>query len=162
MLNLKINDMRTIGLNNSNLEQVSHQLNQLLADYQIYYQNLRAMHWLVKGPNFFQLHEAFEKLYTEAADKIDEIAERILIIGYQPLHTFKDYLAKASISELSEVGKESELIDRVKQDVLTLLNQERKIVKTASEASDEGTIALLTELIPKQEKLLWMLDAMQN
>ncbi len=154
--------MRTIGLNNSNLEQVSQQLNQLLADYQIHYQNLRSMHWLVKGANFFQLHEAFEKLYTEAANKIDEIAERILILGYQPLHTFKDYLANASISELSEVGKESELINRLKQDVLVLLNHERKIVKIASEASDEGTIALLTELIPEQEKLLWMLNAMQN
>ncbi len=154
--------MKTIGLNNSNLEQVSNQLNQLLADYQVYYQNLRAMHWLVKGPNFFQLHEAFEKLYTQAADKIDEIAERILIIGYKPLHSFRDYLANAGISELADVGSETELIARVKQDVLALLEQERKIVETASEASDEGTIALLTELIPEQEKLLWMLDAMQN
>lgn len=154
--------MKTIGLNNSNLEQISNGLNQLLADYQIYYQNLRSMHWLVKGSNFFQLHEAFEKLYTEAASTIDEIAERILIIGFQPIHTFKDYLANASITELAEIGTELSLVERVKQDVLVLLEQERKIVEIASEAADEGTIAMLTELIPGQEKLLWMLDAMSK
>ena len=154
--------MSTIGLNKTNLEQVSNQLNQLLADYQIYYQNLRTMHWLVKGPNFFQLHVAFEKLYTEAADKIDEIAERILIIGFKPFHTFQDYLSTAKINELKLVGKESELIEKVKQDVLALLEQERKVVETASGVADEGTVAMMTELIPEQEKLLWMLNAMQN
>jgi len=163
MLNLKNESrMNTIGLNKSNLEQVANQLNILLSDYQVYYQNLRTMHWLVKGPNFFQLHEAFKKLYTEAADKIDEIAERILIIGYSPLHTFQDYLANAGIDELKEVGDESELINRVKQDVLALLKRERRIVEIASEVADEGTVALLTEIIPEQEKLLWMLDAMQR
>ncbi len=154
--------MKTIGLNSSNLEKVANSLNQLLADYQIYYQNLRAMHWLVKGPNFIQLHQTFEQLYTDAADKIDEIAERILIIGFKPLHRYNEYLEKASISELAEVGKESELISQVEKDVSILLKQERHVIESASEASDEGTIALLSELIPAHEKLIWMLNAMQN
>jgi len=153
--------MNAIGLNNSNLEQVSNKLNTLLADYQIHYQNLRSMHWLVKGPNFFELHSAFEKMYNDAAEKIDEIAERVLIIGFEPLHTFKQYLSNAELSELEYVGTASELVERVKQDVSHLLSSERGILKVAADASDEGTVALLTELIPQQEKLLWMLSAMQ-
>lgn len=161
MLNLKENKMNAIGLNNSNLEQVSNKLNTLLADYQIHYQNLRSMHWLVKGPNFFELHSAFEKMYNDAAEKIDEIAERILIIGFKPLHTFKQYLSNAKLAEIEQVGASSELIERVKQDVSHLLSEERNILKLAADVSDEGTVALLTELIPQQEKLLWMLSAMQ-
>ncbi|MDF1546501.1 MAG: DNA starvation/stationary phase protection protein [Bacteroidales bacterium] len=154
--------MNAIGLNNSNLEQVSNKLNGLLADYQIHYQNLRTMHWLVKGPNFFELHKAFESMYLDAAEKVDEIAERILIIGYQPLHTFSDYLDKSSITELQSVGNAGELIERVSEDILQLLKQEREIIRLAADASDEGTVAMLTEILPQQEKLLWMLSAMQN
>ena len=69
--------MNNIGLSKGHLENVANKLNKLLSDYQIHYQNLRAMHWLVKGPNFFQLHEAFEKMYDDAAEKIDEIAKQL-------------------------------------------------------------------------------------
>ena len=154
--------MDNIGLSKGHLENVANKLNKLLSDYHIHYQNLRAMHWLVKGPNFFQLHEAFEKMYDDAAEKIDEIAERVLILGFKPLHKYEQYLSNAEIKELEEVGNEGQLIERVKQDLQVLLKQEREVDESASDASDEGTIALMTELIPEQEKLLWMLNAMQN
>ena len=56
-------------------------LNQLLADYQVFYQKLRTYHWTVRGPMFFDLHLKFEELYLDAAIKVDEIAERVLAIG---------------------------------------------------------------------------------
>ena len=76
-------------MNNKN-QKVAEELNKLLADYQIFYQNLRGLHWNVTGNAFFMLHEKYEELYNEASEVIDEIAERILMIGGQPLHTFGD------------------------------------------------------------------------
>jgi starvation-inducible DNA-binding protein len=73
-------------------QNVIENLNKLLADYQIYYQNLRGLHWNVKGAMFFMLHEKFEEYYNEASEVVDEIVERILMIGGQPLHTFTEYL----------------------------------------------------------------------
>ena len=56
-------------------------LQQLLADFQIHYANLRGFHWNIKGHGFFVLHGKFEDLYNGAAEKVDEIAERILMLG---------------------------------------------------------------------------------
>jgi starvation-inducible DNA-binding protein len=57
----------------------------------LYYQNLRGIHWNIKGRAFFDLHVKFEELYNDANMKVDEIAERILTLGETPLHTFDDY-----------------------------------------------------------------------
>ncbi|MCK5456330.1 MAG: DNA starvation/stationary phase protection protein, partial [Melioribacteraceae bacterium] len=97
-----------IGLEVENSNQVAEALNELLANHQIYYQNLRGFHWLILGKNFFQLHEKYEALYNEAADTIDEIAERILMLGGTPLHTFADYLDKANLKSVQNIRSSKE------------------------------------------------------
>ena len=67
-----------LHLDEKKVESVVAALKQLLADYQIFYTNLRGFHWNVKGKGFFTLHAKYEELYNDAAEKIDEIAERIL------------------------------------------------------------------------------------
>ena len=62
-----------IGLDSENAQQVVNLLNELLANYQIYYQNLRGFHWNVRGNRFFVLHAKFEELYNDAIEKVDEI-----------------------------------------------------------------------------------------
>lgn len=44
-----MNNKNPIGLNQKNSEQITYALNILLADHQIFYQNLRAFHWLMLG-----------------------------------------------------------------------------------------------------------------
>ena len=63
-------------------------LQQLLADFQIHYANLRGFHWNIKGHGFFVLHSKFEDLYNGAAEKVDEIAERILMLGGTPANNY--------------------------------------------------------------------------
>ena len=65
-----------IKLNESGVANVVSALHQLLADFQVYYTNLRGFHWNIKGHGFFVLHEKFESMYDDAAEKVDEIAER--------------------------------------------------------------------------------------
>lgn len=148
-----------IGLEVENSNQVAEALNELLANHQIYYQNLRGFHWLILGKNFFQLHGKYEELYNETANTIDEIAERILMIGGTPLHTFESYLEKGNLKPVQNIrsGKESMVI--VEQNVLLLLNSIRTILQQASENNDEGTVAIMGELISKYEKQLWMFSA---
>ena len=57
-------------------QEITSQLNPLLADYMVYYQKLRNYHWNVKGHEFFKLHEKFEEGYLQAAEWADDIAER--------------------------------------------------------------------------------------
>ena len=64
-----------IGLDSKQSEVLAAELNVLLANYQLYYQNTRGLHWNIKGKHFFELHVKFEEIYTDAQLKIDLIAE---------------------------------------------------------------------------------------
>ena len=88
-----------IGIDLEKATKLSQKLNGLLANYQLFYQNLRGLHWNIKGKEFFELHLKFEELYEDAVIKVDEIAERILTLEGEPLHTFSDYLQSAEIKE---------------------------------------------------------------
>lgn len=77
-----------LHLNEKKVAGVASALHQLLADFQVHYTNLRGMHWNIKGHGFFVLHEKFESMYDDTAEKIDEIAERILMLGGVPENKF--------------------------------------------------------------------------
>lgn len=145
-----------------NNKELNNQLNQLLSDYQIYYQNLRAFHWLVKGQQFYHLHELFEDFYTQSADDIDEIAERILMIGGKPLHSFDDYLANASLKAEKNLENPSDILPKVIQNSEHLLSSFREILEMAGDAGDEGTVGLMSEFISAAEKKLWMLNSLKG
>ena len=146
-----------LSLDKSATKKISDELQNLLADFQVYYTNLRGFHWHVKGPNFPQLHEQFEELYDEVADQIDEIAERILMLGETPLHNFSDYLKKNEIKEAGVVSDGNEALKLVLDYLKTLIAKERKIVDIASEANDEETVSLIGDYILGQEKTVWLI-----
>ncbi|MBN1820775.1 MAG: DNA starvation/stationary phase protection protein [Prolixibacteraceae bacterium] len=139
--------------------EVKDKLNQLLADYQLYYQNLRGLHWNVKGSMFFMLHEKFEEYYNEAADAVDEIAERILMIGGTPLHTFSDYIKYASIQETENVSDGKEAVYVTLDNSKHLLNRFNEVLEVAEKAGDEATSALMSDFISAAEKRIWMLSS---
>ena len=134
-------------------------LNKLLADYQMYYQNLRGLHWNVKGAMFFMLHEKFEEYYNEASEVADEIAERILTIGGQPLHTFEDYVNTATLPAVANVSNGQKTVEIVLENNQFLLNSFKEILALAGEADDEGTASMMSDLIAATEKRIWMLES---
>ncbi|MDX5435692.1 MAG: DNA starvation/stationary phase protection protein [Pontibacter sp.] len=148
-----------IGLQKADSKEIGERLNELLANYHLYYQNLRGFHWNIKGVHFFQLHAKFEELYNTALTRIDEIAERILTIGQKPLHTFSDYVRVASIKEAGNISGDVETVRATHENLTVLLNLEREILSMAAETGDEGTVALISEDINENEKTLWMLNA---
>lgn len=135
------------------------ELNQLLSDFHIYYQNARGAHWNIKGPRFFELHTKFEELYTEALTNIDEIAERILTIGGRPDHTLETYLKKSNIHSVQDESNDETLVKMIVNNLGTLINQENTIKELASEAGDNETEDMMIGLVNIQEKTLWMFNS---
>ena len=134
-------------------------LQQLLADFQIHYANLRGFHWNIKGHGFFVLHSKFEDLYNGAAEKVDEIAERILMLGGTPANKFSDYLKVANINEVDKVSNGEQALDNILQSISYLIGEERKILSIASQAGDEVTVSMMSDYLKEQEKMVWMLTA---
>ena len=137
----------------------SKELNILLADYHLYYQKLRNYHWNVVGHAFFDLHEKFEELYDDAVLKIDEIAERILTLRYQPASNYSDYLEISNIKETKSDLTDVEMVNNLLEDHGHILKQMSKVVEVAEKADDEGTIDLIGAYIRELETVSWMLDA---
>ena len=79
-------------------------LQQLLADFQVHYMNLRGFHWNIQGHGFFVLHSKFEEMYDDTAEKVDQIAERILMLGGVPSNKFSEYLKIAKVREIDGVS----------------------------------------------------------
>lgn len=151
-----------LGLDKDQLKEVAEELNVLLANFQTYYQNLRGVHWNIKGKRFFELHLKFEELYNVANTQIDEIAERILTLGFTPLHTFADYVRVASVPVGQDVWDDDKAVRLVINSLTELLKIERKLLQISDDAQDEGSNAMVSGFITEQEKTIWMLKSYLN
>lgn len=151
--------MNYLGFDKNEVTNTVKQLNQLLANYHIYYQNLRNFHWNIEGENFFALHTEFEALYNDARVKIDEIAERILTLRHRPLSTISDYMKLSEIKEAKVIVEDREMVLIVLNNHKILIKNFRKTLEAASKSDDEGTVDMIGSFLENMEKSSWMLDA---
>ncbi|HET8815871.1 MAG TPA: Dps family protein [Pseudidiomarina sp.] len=154
-----MSQLNVIGLERDNAEQLAERLNELLANYQIFYMNVRGFHWNVKGRDFFELHVKFEETYNDLLLKIDEIAERILTLGQRPLHAYSTYIKSSTIQETKDVHDGQACVREVLESYKTTIRLQREILDLANQSDDEGTSALMSDYIKEQEKTAWMLNA---
>jgi len=103
-----------IALDATQSEALAKKLNHLLADYHIFYMNVRGYHWNIKGEKFFELHVKFEELYTDLTVKIDEIAERILTLGFTPLHAYSDFIRTSDIPEKKDISDGMQAVNEIR------------------------------------------------
>ena len=149
---------KEISLEEKEVRPIVDQLNDLLANYHIHYQKLRGCHWNVKGSHFFTLHVKFEELYTNAQLTIDELAERILTLGKSPYSTFKEYIRISKLKEINTIGmKDTDMVLAIMDDFSKLIEMEREIMTSTSEAGDDGTNDLINSFMQFKEKNNWML-----
>lgn len=149
----------SIGLDSEKSEKLASLLNELLANYSVFYQNTRGYHWNIKGEKFFELHVKFEELYNDLILKIDEVAERILTLGHTPNHNFSDYHQMSIVKESKEVSDGIKAVGNILESFKTIIGIQRKILSLSAEIEDEGTNALMSDYIRAQEKLVWMYSA---
>ena len=142
-----------------NRAEIATDLNKLLANYQIYYQNLRGFHWNIQGRDFFELHVKFEELYNDAAIKIDEVAERILTIDHTPLHSFADYLETATLKPVRGVHKGEPAVKALVDNLIQIVGQQKDIRAKAEDGDDGATEDMMATFVEEQEKTLWMYKA---
>lgn len=154
-----MDNKNAIGLDQDKARHLADKLNELLANYSIFYQNTRGYHWNIKGEKFFELHLKFEELYNDLILKIDEIAERILTLGFSPKHNYSDYKSYSKIQETMEVNDGIKAVENILTSFQTIIIMQRELLDLATDANDEGTNALMSDYIREQEKLVWMYSA---
>ena len=151
-----MNNINAIGLDYDKAKYLAEKLNELLANYSIFYQNTRGYHWNIKGEKFFELHLKFEELYNDLLLKVDEVAERILTLGHTPKHNYADYRTTSKIKESVFVSDGIKAVEDILASFQTIIILQRELLVIASDAGDEGTNALMSDYIRLQEKSVWM------
>lgn len=156
---MKTTTTTAIGLDMNKSKKLADKLNELLANYSLFYQNTRGYHWNIKGEKFFELHLKFEELYNDLLLKIDEVAERILTLGYSPDHNYTDYERHATIKESKQVSDGMAAMTNTLDSFKVIIALQRELHSISAEVGDEGTNALMSDYIRAQEKLVWMYSA---
>lgn len=154
-----MSNLNAIGLDSQKTEELAKKLNALLANYSIFYQNTRGYHWNIKGEKFFELHVKFEELYNDLFLKIDEVAERILTLGFTPQHNYSQYKNTAAVRESEQVSEGRKAVEDILQSFKVIIPLQRELLELSAETGDEGTNALMSDYIRAQEKLVWMYSA---
>ena len=148
------------GIVENKRSEIAKGLSKLLAETYTLYMKTHKYHWNVTGPMFQTYHTMFETQYTELAQAVDVIAERIRVLGEKAPGSYKEF------SEISAVKEDSSQGISSNQMIKNLLIDHEQVVRTAKEiltslegANDEGTSSLLGARIEFHEKTAWMLNS---
>lgn len=131
-------------------------LNSLLANYQVFYNKLRNYHWNIEGPDFFELHEAFENEYNVTKKNIDIVAERIRAFGIKPNFTMSKIMELSNIEEPTKELSALEMVREVLKDYEILHNNMLDGINASLETGDVVTEQILTDFLSYLEKRNWM------
>lgn len=148
-----------IALDEKTCAASAENLNQLLADTMTLRDMYKKHHWQVAGHTFYQLHLLFDKHHGEQDELVDEIAERIQLLGGISLAMAAD-IAETTIIERPPRGREEVpvQISRLLEAHELILKEARTMAKQADEAGDDGTNDLLvSDVIRTNELQVWFL-----
>lgn len=150
-----------IGIAKDNRQKVAVALGSMLADEFVLYLKTRNAHWNVEGPDFHEKHLFFESQYDQLDDMMDEVAERIRMLGHYAPATLQQYLQLTRLSELSREKNDSTgFVTALLADHESIIeNLRAHINHFANELGDAGTSDFITGLMEKHEKMAWMLRA---
>ncbi|WP_323843789.1 Dps family protein [Microbulbifer magnicolonia] len=148
-----------IGIGEKDREKVAAGLKHLLADSYTLYLQTHNFHWNVTGPLFRELHLMFEEQYTELAEAVDDIAERIRTLGVYAPGTYQAFVQLSSIKEVAEIPPAEEMVKILTRGHEQVVKTCRDVLKAAQQGEDESTVALVSDRMRVHEKTAWMLRA---
>src|SRR5262245_61235614 len=148
-----------IGISKDNRTEVAHILNGFLADEFLLYLKTRNAHWNVEGSDFHAMHKFFENQYEQLDVIMDDVAERIRILGHYAPATMKAYLELTHLTEQSREANDSAgFIKELLGDHESIITRLRENVNLfANDLRDTGTSDFITGLMETHEKMAWML-----
>lgn len=147
------------GIKPEHLAASAHKLNSLLADELLLYTKTKNAHWNIEGPDFFNKHKFFESQYEQLDELMDDVAERIRILGHYAPATLQSFLQLTHISEQSREKNDSEgFIKELLADHESIIIYLRENINyIANELHDAGTSDFITGIMKTHEKMAWML-----
>lgn len=167
----------TKPLNQAEIESIAHELSRenspdspvvqelrrQVANAFVLYANYKHYHWQTYGPLFRDLHKLFDKLAKDVLSTIDELAERVRMIGQDPPAHLLDAADLASVSAAAPHSTMREMVEEADRNLLVVVKEMRRAARSADDHDDPGTVDLFSRLVQIHEKHeWWMRDILRS
>ena len=148
---------REISRENRPDSDVVQSLQRQVANAFVLYSNYKHYHWQTYGPLFRDLHLLFDELAKGVLETVDEFAERIRMIGQDPIFGPQEVLDNASVKVAKSDLSVRQMIEEAKLNLAIVIKEMRDGAREAEEANDPGTVDLFSRTVQIHEKYEWWL-----
>ncbi len=132
-------------------------LSHILADTSVLYFKTLNFHWNMVGPEFFMYHRMLEEQYKELAEALDELAERIRMLGFSAPGSMEALLQLACLNESPENLSQDEMVKELVKSHESMVEHCGALIKISDALDDQGTSDLLIERLRAHDKNAWLL-----
>jgi starvation-inducible DNA-binding protein len=147
-----------IGIADEHLLETGKRLNTLLADEFALYAKTRNYHWNVTGPGFMEMHKFFEGQYEQLDEMMDQVAERVRMLGHYSLGSLNAFAKATRLTEGQDETTTAKMIRNLLDDHETIIREVRNEINVVNDKyKDAGTADFLTGIMESHEKMAWML-----
>ncbi|MGH9255566.1 MAG: Dps family protein [Vicinamibacterales bacterium] len=134
---------------------VVQELRRQVANAFVLYVNYKHYHWQAFGPLFRDLHKLFDRLAADVLSTVDELAERVRMIGQDPPGHLLDAANLASVSPAAVHSNMREMVEEADRQLLIVISELRRGARIANEHDDPGTVDLFSRSVQIHEKHEW-------
>lgn len=136
---------------------VVEHLQRQVANALVLYLNYKHYHWQTYGPMFRDLHLLFDEFATPVLETIDEFAERVRMIGQDPIASPQEMLGTTSVKVAAQGQTMRQMIEEADSNLLIVIKEMRAAVRAADQHDDPGTVDLFSRVVQLHEKHEWWL-----
>jgi starvation-inducible DNA-binding protein len=134
---------------------VVQELRRQVANAFVLYANYKHYHWQTYGPLFRDLHKLFDRLAKEVLATLDELAERVRMIGQDPPAHLLEASDLATVAAAAPHSTMREMIEEADRHLLVVISEMRRGAKIADEHGDPGTVDVFSRFVQIHEKHEW-------
>lgn len=134
---------------------VVEELRRQVANAFVLYANYKHYHWQTYGPLFRDLHKLFDRLANDVLPTLDELAERVRMIGQDPPAHLLDAADLASVDAAAPHSNMREMVEEADRHLLVVIKEMRRAAKVADDHGDPGTVDIFSRLVQVHEKHEW-------
>src|SRR5687767_9755919 len=146
-----------ISKSNKPTNNVVEHLQRQLANAFVLYANYKHYHWQTFGPLFRDLHKLFDQLANEVLASLDELAERVRMIGQDPPAHLLEASDLATVAAGAPHSTMREMVEEADRNLLIVIKEMRQAAKTADEHDDPGTVDIFSKIVQIHEKHEWFM-----
>lgn len=121
----------------------------------VLYANYKHYHWQSFGPLFRDLHKLFDRLAKDVLPTLDELAERVRMIGQDPPAHLLEAADLASVAVAAPHSTMREMVEEADRHLLVVIKEMRRAARIANEHDDPGTVDLFSRAVQVHEKHEW-------